>query len=189
MPGIGGKPRTSVGTETDRGIPTPSSLQVPAPKTSRGSSLSILRTQRTCRDSCKPSYRRLRKKLKRCLVRWASPSNNEKLSLWLISWPPSCTRSHPSSYTVKVIDESEAIDTNKKAILEQIRDRLIDKVVDVYCKFVIDWERFYATITAQLCPATKEALQRSDGCKTLAASLDPGALLRLIQSTCLNGND
>ena len=47
-----------VGTETDRGIPTPSSLQVPVPATSRGSSSSILRTQRSCRDTCKPSCRK-----------------------------------------------------------------------------------------------------------------------------------
>jgi len=42
---------------------------------------------------------------------------------------------------------------------------------------------------AQLCPATKEALQRSDKWKTVADRLDPGALLRLIQLTCSHGND
>ena len=40
----------------------------------------------------------------------------------------------------------------------------------------------------QLCPATKEEL-RSSKWEGVAAKLDPGALLTLIQSTCLNGND
>lgn len=65
----------------------------------------------------------------------------------------------PSSYTVEAIDGSHIIDASKKAILEQVRDRLLDKATDAYSKFVNDWERFYATIMTQLSPATKEELQ------------------------------
>ena len=41
----------------------------------------------------------------------------------------------------------------------------------------------------QLYSATKEELRRSNEWEGVTAKLDPGALLILIQSTCLNGND
>ena len=94
-----------------------------------------------------------------------------------------------SSYTVKDEHGMDQIDADKKARCDKIQDRLDSKVADDYNKFTCDWERFYATIMGQLCPATKEELQRSDGWETVEANLDPGALLRLIQSTCLHGND
>ena len=86
----------------------------------------------------------------------------------------------PSSYTKTVPDGTVIVDADMKAYYEQIQDRLTNKVADDYSKFKCDWERFYATIMGQLCPATKEELRRSDGWETVAASLDPGALLRLI---------
>ena len=73
--------------------------------------------------------------------------------------------------------------------MDRLQDRLINRVADDYSKFEDDWERFYATIMAQLCTATTEELRRSDGWETFAANMDPGALLRLIQSTYLHGND
>lgn len=81
------------------------------------------------------------------------------------------------------------MDTDLKAILDKIQERMINRVADDYSKFENDWERFYATIMAQLCTTTKEELRRSDGWEPVAANLDPGALLCLIQSTCLHGND
>ena len=75
------------------------------------------------------------------------------------------------------------MDTDLKARLDRLQERMINRVADYYGKFVNDWERFYATIMAQLCPATKEELRRSDSWETVAANLDPGALLYLIQLT------
>ena len=77
-----------------RGISTMSSLQAPAQRTSRGLFSSTPWTQRSCRDSCKSSCRGFRKQLERYLAQWASLWNNNKISLWLISWPPSYNRSH-----------------------------------------------------------------------------------------------
>jgi len=67
-----------------------------------------------------------------------------------------------SSYTVKDVDGNETVDTDLKASLEKFHERRINKVADDYSKFEGDWERFFATIMGQLCPATKEELKRSD---------------------------
>jgi len=42
-----------------------------------------------------------------------------------------------SIYTVKEIDGTEAVDTANNVILEQVRDRLLDKAADDYSKFVM----------------------------------------------------
>ena len=94
-----------------------------------------------------------------------------------------------SSYTIKDADGKETVDIDLKARMDRIQDRVIQRIADNYSKFVSDWKRFYATILGQLCPATKEELRRSDGWETVADKMDPGALLCLIQSTCLYGND
>ena len=67
-----------------------------------------------------------------------------------------------SSYTVKDADGNEIVNTDLKANFVKVKDRLINKAAHDYSKFKSKWERFYATIMAQLCPATKEELQRSD---------------------------
>jgi len=95
-----------------------------------------------------------------------------------------------SSYTSTDVDGNDTMDTALKDDLEKVQERRINtKLVDDYSKFEGDWERFYATIMGQPCPATKEELRRSTEWEGVATKLDPGALLTLIQSTCLNGND
>jgi len=94
-----------------------------------------------------------------------------------------------SRYTSTDVDGNDIVDTALKDSLEKVQELRINKLADDYSKFAGDWERFYATIMGQLCPATKEELRRSSKWEGVAAKLDPGALLTLIQSTCLNGND
>ena len=62
-----------------------------------------------------------------------------------------------SSYTSTDVDGNDTMDTALKDDLEKVQERRINtKLVDDYSKFEGDWERFYATIMWQLCPATKE---------------------------------
>ena len=93
------------------------------------------------------------------------------------------------SYTTVDDKGFDVVNTALKDNLEKIQDRRLNKIADDYNKYEGDWERFFATIMGQLCPAMKEELRRSSDWEDVSSRLDPGSLLSLIQTTCLNGND
>ena len=51
-----------------------------------------------------------------------------------------------SSYTVKDSDGNKAVETELKASLEEVQERLINEAADHYSKLDGEWERFFSTI-------------------------------------------
>jgi len=79
------------------------------------------------------------------------------------------------------------VNTTLKENLDKVQEWRINNLAEDYSKFEGNWGRFYATIMGQLCPAMKEELRNSSKWEAVAAELDPGNLLSLIQTTCLMG--